>query len=47
MKTFTIKLNNDEEKFQRKVTQHFKYKHLADIKQVYMDIIMSALATLN
>ena len=46
MKTITIKLSGDEEKFYKKVVSSSRYKNLIDAKKVYMDVIMSALATL-
>jgi hypothetical protein len=46
MKTITIKLTSDEEKFYKKVISSSKHKNLIDAKKVYMDVIMRALATL-
>jgi len=46
MKSITIKLDNDEEKFYKKVTSSSRYKHLKNAKEVYMDAIIRALATL-
>ena len=46
MKTITIKLTADEEKFCKKVTSTSKYRNLINAKDVYMDAIMRALATL-
>ena len=46
MKTITFKLSNDEEKFYKKVIASSRYKHLKYAKEVYMDIIIRALAQL-
>jgi len=46
MKTITFKLTDDEEKFYKKVISSSKYKNLINVKKVYMDVVMRALATL-
>ena len=46
MKTITFKLTDDEEKFYKKVISSSRHKNLINVKKVYMDVIMRALATL-
>ena len=46
MKNIQFKLTADEEKFYKKVTSSSKYRNLINAKDVYMDVIMRALATL-
>lgn len=47
MKTTTLRFDAAEEKFIKKVTSHYKFKHLSDIKSFYMDAIMRSLAQIS
>lgn len=47
MKTVSIRFTSDEERFIKKVTSYGKFKHLSDIKSLYMEVIMRALASVT